>query len=100
MDPIENSGAPTPAPGWYPDPSGAPAQRYWDGHSWTSHSAGQLARPAPAARRGWVTWAVAIACAILLVVFLALWINRPSRQGQPGQPGQSGQRTAAMVYQH
>jgi hypothetical protein len=23
-------------PGWYPDPSGAPGQRYWDGHQWTS----------------------------------------------------------------
>jgi Domain of unknown function (DUF4352)/Protein of unknown function (DUF2510) len=25
---------PTP-PGWYPDPSGAPGTRYWDGKSWT-----------------------------------------------------------------
>jgi hypothetical protein len=23
------------APGWYPDPSGAPGQRYWDGVAWT-----------------------------------------------------------------
>ena len=28
----------TPA-GWYPDPSGAPGQRYWDGRQWTAHSA-------------------------------------------------------------
>ncbi len=26
--------APTP-PGWYPDPSGATGQRYWDGTNWT-----------------------------------------------------------------
>jgi hypothetical protein len=25
--------------GWYPDPSGAPLQRYWDGAVWTEHSA-------------------------------------------------------------
>lgn len=25
-----------PTPGWYPDPSGAPQQRYWDGRQWTS----------------------------------------------------------------
>jgi hypothetical protein len=25
---------PTPPPGWYPDPSGAPGQRYWDGRAW------------------------------------------------------------------
>src|SRR5947209_7754317 len=23
--------------GWYPDPSGAPQQRYWDGAGWTAH---------------------------------------------------------------
>lgn len=27
--------APTPQPGWYPDPSGGPGQRYFDGHQWT-----------------------------------------------------------------
>lgn len=25
-------------PGWYPDPSGAPLQRYWDGWQWTPHT--------------------------------------------------------------
>lgn len=25
---------PSPPPGWYPDPSGAPGQRYWDGQKW------------------------------------------------------------------
>jgi hypothetical protein len=29
--------APSPPPGWYPDPSGAATQRYFDGHRWTSH---------------------------------------------------------------
>ena len=27
--------APAPQPGWYPDPSGGPGQRYFDGHQWT-----------------------------------------------------------------
>jgi Protein of unknown function (DUF2510) len=27
--------APAPQPGWYPDPSGAPGQRYFDGQQWT-----------------------------------------------------------------
>lgn len=28
--------APEPLPGWYPDPSGAPGQRYWDGRQWSA----------------------------------------------------------------
>lgn len=24
--------------GWYPDPQGAPTQRYWDGAQWTEHT--------------------------------------------------------------
>jgi hypothetical protein len=27
--------APAPQPGWYPDPSGGPGQRYFDGQQWT-----------------------------------------------------------------
>jgi threonine/homoserine/homoserine lactone efflux protein len=27
--------APAPQPGWYPDPSGGPGQRYFDGNQWT-----------------------------------------------------------------
>jgi hypothetical protein len=29
--------APKPVPGWYPDPAGTAAQRYFDGTNWTSH---------------------------------------------------------------
>jgi TM2 domain-containing membrane protein YozV len=30
---------PLPPPGWYPDPNGAPAQRYFDGSNWTDQLA-------------------------------------------------------------
>jgi hypothetical protein len=36
-----------PAPGWYVDPAGAAAQRYWDGSSWTEHLQGGEAHPTP-----------------------------------------------------
>uniref|UniRef100_UPI0013DDB069 DUF2510 domain-containing protein n=1 Tax=Mycobacterium sp. P7213 TaxID=2478465 RepID=UPI0013DDB069 len=28
--------------GWYPDPSGKPIQRYFDGQMWTEHCAAQV----------------------------------------------------------
>ena len=102
MNPVENSGPvpgqPMATPGWYPDPSGAPLQRYWDGTSWSGHAVAPHSGPAPAApRRKWDPWAIAAVCALLLVALLVVWINRPGRQGQPGQPGQSGHRTTAMA---
>lgn len=35
-----------PEPGWYPDPGGAPAVRWWDGRVWTEHVR-QSAAPPP-----------------------------------------------------
>jgi hypothetical protein len=47
------SDQPLPLAGWYSDPSGAPQQRYWDGTSWSDHTAprpGANAAPVPG---GW-----------------------------------------------
>jgi hypothetical protein len=41
---------PTPqgiAPGWYPDPNGLPAQRWWDGMAWTEQTAPVAGSAAP-----------------------------------------------------
>jgi 5-methylcytosine-specific restriction endonuclease McrA len=35
---VEAHAEPTPAAGWYPDPSEAGRQRYWDGNAWTSYT--------------------------------------------------------------
>ena len=35
-----------PPPGWFPDPSGQPQLRWWDGAAWTSHTAAPSA-PVP-----------------------------------------------------
>lgn len=39
---------PQAAPGWYPDPSGGPGERWWNGTAWTDHTREvQAAAPAP-----------------------------------------------------
>lgn len=46
---MPNHNYPTPAPGWYQDPSGQPGQRYHDGRRWTEHFVPTApAAPAPA----------------------------------------------------
>jgi hypothetical protein len=37
-DAQQRRGLRLPPPGWYPDPSGLPEWRWWDGNNWTSHS--------------------------------------------------------------
>ncbi|SFK87331.1 phospholipid scramblase-related protein [Geodermatophilus ruber] len=39
---------PPPPPGWYPDPAGSGATRWWDGQGWTDHVGQAAAPPAPA----------------------------------------------------
>jgi hypothetical protein len=35
---VPTSGLTAPRPGWYPDPSGGPGQRFWDGQQWTAET--------------------------------------------------------------
>jgi hypothetical protein len=56
-------GAPSPAPGWYPDPSGAPGQRYFDGQQWT------IAAPSPAAKSKAGLWIVLAIIAVPVLFF-------------------------------
>lgn len=68
----------TPEPGWYPDPTDAAQQRWWDGAAWTSESlpvpAPPASPPAPSRSRAkipiWV-WLLIGAVGILAVIFLS-----------------------------
>jgi hypothetical protein len=57
---------PTPAPGWYPDPSGT-GSRYWDGKDWGP--AAPSPAPAPAQRKKWLP-TLLIVVAVLAVLFI------------------------------
>lgn len=47
---------PLPPPGWYPDPSGAPGLRYFDGRDWTEHRASGAGMPQPPRPRKRTVW--------------------------------------------
>lgn len=70
-DPATKAKAPA---GWYPHPSMADTQRYWDGETWTDHIAPGAASPVSAPQqsadpRHWVG-ALTIAGALALVGWL------------------------------
>jgi Domain of unknown function (DUF4352)/Protein of unknown function (DUF2510)/Domain of unknown function (DUF4190) len=47
-----SEGPTLPPPGWYPDPSGSPVQRYWDGTAWTAGEAPTATAPQRPPRNG------------------------------------------------
>jgi uncharacterized Tic20 family protein len=56
---MTSSGAPPPAPGWYPDPGGSAAHRYWDGTRWTDALSSAIPPAGPTvARDDTRTWAL------------------------------------------
>lgn len=65
-----------PMPGWYPDPSGAPRQRYWDGQKWDGQRWADA--PVPQTRPDKTKW---IAGGIVALVALVLLIAIASTSG-------------------
>ena len=59
-----------PPPGWYPDPNGAPAQRYFDGTKWTDQLAPLSTPPIVAPSQGPLPPPRSAAVAGLLQLFL------------------------------
>jgi hypothetical protein len=45
MEDAQLMATPLPPPGWYPDPSGGPGQRYFDGHDWIETPTDLAKRP-------------------------------------------------------
>ena len=90
----------TPPAGWYPDPTGAAQQRYWDGHQWTEALAAPTVIHVPVAappakdwfqrHPAWTTlitiwvacmiwqweWLVPTIAVVAAIVFTVRWIDR------------------------
>lgn len=77
----------TPA-GWYPDPSGAPQQRYWDGQKWTEQIHAQAPQPGadggpPEKKKHWCRW-VAAGLVVLVIVAAAVSPSEDSKDSGSG----------------
>ena len=71
---MPRSGAPGPQPGWYPDPEGSHAHRYWDGTRWTDALSSAIPLASPTNKRDDSrAWAVAahLSAPLALVVAMA-----------------------------
>ena len=66
-------GAPGPRAGWYPDPDGSPAHRYWDGARWTDALSNAIPPAGPTnARDDSRGWAVAAHLSAPLAMIVAM----------------------------
>ena len=64
-----NSTTSPPPPGWYPDPSGAPGQRYWDGTAW--HTAAPQQQK-PVSTKKALLWSTILGLVVLIGLINAL----------------------------
>lgn len=79
----------TAAAAWYPDPSGQPRQRYWDGRQWTEHYAPASPlnhQPHPGADRsgGLATLGLVMAILMPLIGFVLGLVLLGRRQDRDG----------------
>jgi hypothetical protein len=77
-------------PGWYPDPSGKPGQKYWDGQRWVP-PAGPPQNPLPASlRRRWsalrTRTKMAIIGALAVIMAFAVWPTNGGGSSPSGTP--------------
>lgn len=70
---MASSGAPPPQPGWYPDPNGSAAHRYWDGTRWTDALSSAIPPAGPhVARDDTRTWALVAHLSALPSMIIAM----------------------------
>ena len=93
-----------PLAGWYPDPTGAAAYRFWDGRQWTAALAAPMVVPigAPPEPKDWCqrhpAWTTLIAFWVACMVWQWAWLARrcwrSSRWGSSAGAGTDAAETA------
>lgn len=75
-----------PPPGWYPDPTGRPVQRYWDGRQWVGPEQPAATQGALSAPQGpwWQRWWILVPAALMVVFILAAIGSAVSELGDEG----------------
>lgn len=84
--------APPPQPGWYPDPSGGPGQRYFDGREWAFSAMQASVNPAGLVRGPNNALHLALTvltCGMWLPVWLVLVVNDNRQMRAAGLPARS-----------
>jgi Protein of unknown function (DUF2510) len=94
--------APPPQPGWYPDPSGGPGQRYFDGHEWSLSAppplpSGVVDNPGSGPNNALHLALTLLTCGMWLPVWLVLAINDNRHLRAAGQPARSNPALVAAV---
>ena len=79
----------TPLPGWYPDPSCAARQRYWDGQHWSGHA------PRPRQRSSTGPWITLGLIAVVAVFFADRSAVIAAGSQSPTSPDSGSHRAAA-----
>ncbi len=95
---------PHPAPGWYPDPEGGAAQRYWDGQSWAPPAAPAVPSPPVKKRKTWLIVLIIVLAAVLLLVggcaaLVAFVFNKASQAIDPANNSRTGLSDGAYLME-
>jgi hypothetical protein len=100
---VTDQGVPT---GWYADPNGNPAQRYWDGEQWTEQTRPQPPSPRAAAPgfepnvmrpySAAVVWSlIPLTWGLLGLIFAIVGLNATSEKGD--RRGRGGAITGLVI---
>jgi hypothetical protein len=86
---------PAPEPGFYPDPAGGPARRWWNGTSWTDHYEPPQSQPA----RFTVHYGFALLAVLSLMATLFFGLPMLVAAGHhTDEPGAGGAAVFALLW--